>query len=61
MKHRGIQERQERKIILSDITYGNRLLVTVGFWGTIITSIDGITWTPRTSGTSKSLIVVKHP
>ena len=31
------------------------LFVTVGYSGTILTSSDGTTWTPRTSGTGTNL------
>src|SRR5438067_1842682 len=33
------------------ITYGNNEFVAVGAKGTILTSPDGVTWTPRNSNT----------
>ena len=49
---------------LEGITYGNSIFVTVGRGedgsGTIMTSSDGITWTSRTSGTTKNLWSVNH-
>jgi photosystem II stability/assembly factor-like uncharacterized protein len=40
---------------LEDITFGNNQFVAVGDRGTILTSTDGATWTPRTSGTTEWL------
>ncbi len=40
---------------LSGITYGNGIFVAVGYSGTILTSPDGVTWTPKTSGTDYGL------
>jgi hypothetical protein len=40
---------------LNGITYGNSTFMTVGNSGTILTSTDATTWTPRTSGTSEHL------
>jgi uncharacterized membrane protein len=45
---------------LFGVTYGNGLFVAVGGRGTILTSPDGVTWTPRASGTDKFLFGVAH-
>jgi hypothetical protein len=42
------------------VTYGNGLFVAVGDGGAILTSPDGVTWTPRTSGTSNTLFGVTY-
>jgi sugar lactone lactonase YvrE len=42
------------------ITAGPPGLVTVGVAGAILSSTDGITWTPRTSGTSNWLVAVTY-
>jgi hypothetical protein len=42
------------------VTYGNGLFVAVGAKGTILTSPDGVSWTPRTSGTDSSLFGVTY-
>jgi hypothetical protein len=41
---------------LAGITYGNGLLVTVGEFGTILTSFDGTNWTSADSGTFETLL-----
>jgi hypothetical protein len=46
--------------LLEGVTYGNGLFVAVGDGGAILTSPDGVTWTPRTSGTDNSLYGVAH-
>jgi photosystem II stability/assembly factor-like uncharacterized protein len=40
---------------LNAVTYGNGTFVAVGYQGTILYSVDGIAWEPRTSGTSMYL------
>ena len=40
---------------LLSAAYGNGSFVTVGSYGTILTSSDGVTWTARTSGTTFDL------
>jgi hypothetical protein len=40
---------------LNAVTYANGIFVAVGVQGTILSSADGITWAPRTSGTSMEL------
>src|SRR5262245_31447007 len=40
---------------LSRSAYGNGQFVAVGSYGTIMTSIDGLSWGVRQSGTSKHL------
>ncbi len=45
---------------LRGVTYGNGIFVAVGDAGTILTSPDGITWTPRNSGTSYFLSGVTY-
>ena len=40
------------KMVFSGVAYGNSTFVAVGSGGTILTSTDGTTWTPRTSGTN---------
>ncbi len=45
---------------LISVTHGNGLFVAVGQGGTILTSPDGVTWTPRASGTGVSLCGVTH-
>jgi YD repeat-containing protein len=37
------------------VTYGNGQFVAVGVGGTIVTSPDGVTWTQRSSGTTKDI------
>jgi hypothetical protein len=44
-----------RSVALNDVLYANSLFMAVGNTGTIKTSSDGYTWTPRTSGTTKDL------
>ena len=41
--------------ILNTVAYGNGTFVAVGKQGTILNSVDGITWGPKTSGTSMDL------
>jgi photosystem II stability/assembly factor-like uncharacterized protein len=41
--------------ILNAVAYGNGTFVAVGDQGTILNSVDGITWGPKTSGTSMYL------
>lgn len=38
--------------ILASVCYGGSTYVAVGQNGTIVTSLDGVTWTSRTSGTA---------
>ena len=45
---------------LNDIAYNNSILVTVGDEGTILTSVDGITWAERVSGTDENLNAVNY-
>lgn len=40
---------------INDVTYGNDLFVAVGDSGLIETSVDGVTWVVRTSGTGNKL------
>ena len=47
-------------ITLARVIYGNSTFVTTGNAGTILTSTDGITWTARTSGTTKHLFGVTY-
>lgn len=42
------------------ITYGSGTFVTVGNNGTILTSPDGVIWTPKTSGDTYHLNAVAH-
>ena len=42
------------------ITYANGIFVAVGYNGAILTSPDGVTWTPRISGTTDSLYGVTY-
>ena len=42
------------------MAYGNGLWVAVGTGGKIATSTDGVTWTPRTSGTTQYLQEVAY-
>lgn len=44
----------------SDIAFGNGLFVVVGRNGFISTSLDGVTWTPRSSSTSSYLYQVAY-
>jgi photosystem II stability/assembly factor-like uncharacterized protein len=51
---------QVRKVLsentrLDGIAFGNGLFVAVGVNGMILTSSDGVSWTPRESGTSEGL------
>ena len=39
---------------------GNPLFVSVGYSGTILTSLDGISWTSRTSGTTNTLYGITY-
>jgi phage terminase large subunit-like protein len=45
---------------LYGVAYGDGLFVAVGDRGAILTSPDGVTWTPRTSGTDDSLYGVTY-
>ncbi len=45
---------------LQAVTYGGGQFVAVGDNGTILTSPDGLTWTPRTSGTTFTLFAVTY-
>jgi photosystem II stability/assembly factor-like uncharacterized protein len=45
---------------LITVAYGNGTFVAVGGEGTILNSVDGITWEPRTSGTSMTLNMVTY-
>jgi hypothetical protein len=45
---------------LNDVAYGNGTFVAVGRGGTILTSPDGVSWRPRTSGTSNDLYGVTY-
>jgi len=45
---------------LQAVTYGGGQFVVVGDNGTILTSPDGLTWTPRTSGTNFTLLAVTY-
>lgn len=45
---------------LINITYANGIFVAVGEQGTILYSIDGFAWEPRTSGTSMILSGVTY-
>ena len=42
------------------ITYGGGTFVTVGYNGRILTSPDGVIWTPKTSGDTHHLNAVAH-
>lgn len=42
------------------VTYGNSKFVTVGAWGQILTSLDGITWKQEGSGTTEDLYGVTY-
>lgn len=46
--------------ILRGVTYGNGTFVAVGDNGTILTSVEGITWTTRTSDTANHLYGVAY-
>jgi subtilisin family serine protease len=45
---------------LNGVTYGNSTFMAVGYSGTILTSTDGASWTPRTSGTIDRLYGVTY-
>lgn len=45
---------------LRAITYGNGLFVAVGDSGSVRTSVDGASWTSRSSGTSRSLKAISY-
>jgi len=45
---------------LCGVTYGNGKFVAVGEGGTILTSLDGVTWKARTSGTTSSICGVTY-
>ena len=45
---------------LNAVTYGNSTFAAVGAAGTILTSVNGITWTSRTSGTTNTLYGVTY-
>lgn len=45
---------------LNAVAYGNGMFVAVGRQGTILSSPDGTTWTPQTSGTSATFHGVTH-
>ena len=43
-----------------DVVYGNNKYIAVGDFGTIVSSIDGITWTNINSGFSEMLWAVSY-
>jgi hypothetical protein len=47
-------------MLLIGVTYGSSTFVAVGDGGTILTSPDGVTWTPRSSGITMLLIGVTY-
>jgi hypothetical protein len=49
-----------RKAGLTDVVYGPEGFVAVGDKGTILSSRDGVSWEPRTSGTGRNLRNVSH-
>ena len=46
--------------ILEDVAYGDNMFVAVGGDGTIVTSLDGVVWTTRDSGTTEWLNAVAY-
>ena len=45
---------------LRGVTFGRDMFVAVGEGGTILTSPDGVAWTPRNSGTGQWIVSVAY-